>query len=83
MIAIILVFALTGTTVVWIMKPTLRFFFGDQIPVWARIVYYILILPVYNIVLLFYGFIFGQFNFFVEFEKRFLRRIFSSSKKKE
>jgi hypothetical protein len=82
-IAIILVFALTGSTVVWIMKPTLRFFFGNEIPIWARIAYYILILPVYNIVLLCYGFIFGQFNFFFEFEKRFFKRIFYRSKKKE
>jgi len=39
------------------------------------ILYYILILPVYNLFLLFYGFIFGQFNWFWEFEKRFFRRM--------
>ncbi len=76
-IAILICFALTGTTVVWIMKPTLRFLFGNEIPVWAKIVYYILILPIYNLILLFYGFVFGQFNFFLEFEKKTFRRITS------
>lgn len=80
-IAILLVFALTGTTVVVVMKPLLRFFFGNEIPAWARIVYYILILPIYNLILLFYGFLFGQFRFFLAFEKKFFSRIFSRKKK--
>jgi hypothetical protein len=33
-----------------------------------------LILPVYNVFLLFYGFVFGQFRFFWNFEKRFFSR---------
>jgi len=39
------------------------------------VVYYILILPVYNVILLLYGFVFGQFRFFLDFEKRFLKRL--------
>ena len=78
-------FALTGTTVVYISKPLLAAIFGyEAIPVWARIVYYILILPVYNLFLLGYGFLLGQFSFFWEFEKRFLSRfssIFGGRKK--
>ncbi|HTH56601.1 MAG TPA: DUF6787 family protein [Cyclobacteriaceae bacterium] len=76
-IAILLCFALTGTTVVWLMKPLLGFIFGGEVPLWAKAAYYIFILPVYNLVLLFYGFIFGQFHFFLEFEKRFFKRIAS------
>lgn len=79
--AILIVFALTGSTVVFIMKPLLRFFFGEEIPMWARILYYILILPIYNLILLFYGFLLGQYRFFIEFEKRFFGRIFSREKK--
>lgn len=74
-IVILFVFALTGTTVVYIAKPLLKWFFQpDPIPTWAKISYYILILPIYNLILLGYGFIFGQFKFFYEFEKRFLNR---------
>ena len=80
-LAILLCFALTGTTIVWLMKPLLRFLFGNEIPLWAKAAYYVLILPIYNLVLLFYGFIFGQFNFFLEFEKRFFRRIVSLFRK--
>ena len=80
-IAILLCFALTGTTVVWLMKPMLKFFFGTEVPVWAKVVYYILILPIYNLILLFYGFVFGQFHFFLEFEKKGLRRLTSLFKK--
>jgi len=78
---IIIVFALTGTTVVYIAKPILRWIFEpNPTPTWARVAYYILILPVYNIFLLAYGFAFGQFRFFFEFEKRFFNRIFSKFK---
>lgn len=74
-INILLVFACTGLTVVWLMRPILHFLFGDQIPAWAKVLYYVLILPIYNLVLLFYGFVFGQFRFFWEFEKGFFRRL--------
>jgi hypothetical protein len=47
---------------------------------WASITYFILILPVYNVFLLFYGFVFGQFKFFWEFEKKFFKRIFGGRK---
>lgn len=74
---ILLVFACTGTTVALLAKPLLRAIFSpDEVPIWAKVVYYILILPVYNIFLLMYGFIFGQFAFFWNFEKRFFSRMF-------
>jgi hypothetical protein len=77
-ILILIVFACTGTTVVYIAKPILKWCFEPKpVPMWGRILYYILILPVYNVFLLAYGFLFGQFKFFYEFEKRFLNRIFS------
>jgi hypothetical protein len=80
-LVILLVFACTGLTVVYCMKPALRLIFGDVIPVWARIAYLILILPVYNLVLLMYGFLFGQFRFFWEFEKKFFNRMVSAFKR--
>jgi hypothetical protein len=80
-ILILLVFTCTGLTVVYLMKPVLKSFFGTIVPVWATVAYYILILPIYNIFLLLYGFAFGQFQFFWNFEKRTMRRIFSIFRK--
>jgi len=40
------------------------------------VLYYVLILPVYNLFLLIYGALFGQFKFFWAFEKRFFGRLF-------
>ncbi|HMP99926.1 MAG TPA: prolipoprotein diacylglyceryl transferase [Cyclobacteriaceae bacterium] len=78
-IIVLIVFACTGTTVLLIKKPLFAWWFpdGDK-PLWASISYWILIFPVYNVFLLGYGFLFGQFKFFWEFEKKFFNRIFSS-----
>ena len=81
-IVVLLVFACTGFTVLFIKKPILLFLAGEKgNTLLASVLYYILILPLYNVILLAYGFLFGQFNFFWEFEKRFLGRIFSSRHK--
>ena len=80
-IIILVVFACTGFTVFFIKKPLLNFLAGNQgNSTLATILYYIFILPVYNILLLCYGFVFGQFNFFWDFEKRFFKRIISNFK---
>ncbi|HNK85686.1 MAG TPA: diacylglyceryl transferase, partial [Flavobacteriales bacterium] len=73
---ILVVFACTGFTVVYLKRPLIDLVAGDgEKPLWFSILYYVLILPVYNVLLLVYGAILGQFRFFWEFEKRFLRRI--------
>ncbi|HTE33663.1 MAG TPA: DUF6787 family protein [Chryseolinea sp.] len=80
-IVVLIVFACTGFTVLFIKRPILHFLAGDRgDSVTASIIYYVFILPIYNIVLLGYGFLFGQFNFFWEFEKRFFNRIFKKKK---
>lgn len=75
---ILLVFACTGFTVLFIKRPLFEYWFplGDK-PAWASVLYWIFILPVYNMFLLFYGFLFGEFRFFWNFEKRFFNRIIS------
>jgi hypothetical protein len=73
---ILIVFACTGFTVMFLKKPVVAFFTGGEQSLVFSITYYILILPVYNLFLLIYGFIFGQFKFFWEFEKRFFKRMF-------
>jgi len=81
-IIVLVVFACTGFTVLFIKKPILHFLAGEQgDSVTASVIYYLLILPLYNVILLAYGFLFGQFNFFWEFEKRFFNRIFRRTKK--
>lgn len=73
---ILLVFACTGFTVMFLKRPIVGFFTeGGETPLLFSIVYYILVLPVYNLILLVYGFVFGQFSFFWNFEKRMFSRI--------
>jgi hypothetical protein len=73
-LVILVVFALTGFSIMF-----LRHFLADHFEWaranWFRNIYYWIIFPVYNLVLLMYGFIFGKFTFFWEFEKRFFKRI--------
>jgi hypothetical protein len=82
-ILILLVFACTGFTVLLLKQPLFAWWFpsGDR-PLWASVLYWILILPVYNIFLLLYGLLFGQFRFFWEFEMRFFKRLVSTFNKK-
>lgn len=81
---VLLVFAMTGTTVLLLKKPLLLMAFPDgDHPVWFSILYYVLILPVYNGILLVYGALFGQFSFFWEFEKKFFRRMTGQKKTDE
>lgn len=76
-VLILVVFACTGTTILFLKKPIVAYFVGEgEQPLLFTILYYILILPVYNVFLLIYGALFGQFRFFWEFEKRFLMRCF-------
>ena len=73
---ILFVFACTGTTVLILKKPVVNYFAGADNPsVLFSVLYYILILPIYNGILLVYGFIFGQFRFFWNFEKKMLTRM--------
>ncbi|MFY0607298.1 MAG: prolipoprotein diacylglyceryl transferase [Cyclobacteriaceae bacterium] len=75
-VLILIAFACTGFTVLFLREPIVGYFTaeGEQ-NVWFSIIYYILIFPVYNIILLIYGFLLGQFRFFWEFEKKTFRRI--------
>lgn len=83
-VIVLIVFAYTGFTILFIKKPLLSWLAGEQgDTTLASVLYYVFILPLYNIVLLGYGFIFGQFKFFWEFEKRFMERFFSWLKRKK
>jgi hypothetical protein len=82
-IIVLIVFACTGFTVLFLKKPLLTFLAGDKgNSALATVLYYIFILPIYNILLLGYGFLFGQFSFFWDFEKRMMERFFTRVKRK-
>ena len=76
-IIILLVFALTGTTVVRLQKYFFWMFdFGEATPNWLKTTLYLLIVfPLYQVLLLFYAFCFGQFSFFWNKFKRLGRAI--------
>ena len=75
-LVILLVFTCTGFTVLFLKRPVVAWITGGEQTLVFSVLYYLLILPVYNLLLLFYGAVFGQFRFFWEFEKRFFGRLF-------
>lgn len=81
---ILVVFACTGFSVLYVKK---LFFVWTGIdahtPAWIRVcITLFIILPLYQVILLGWGWIFGKFNFFWEFEKKTFSRIMSIRKRK-
>jgi hypothetical protein len=74
-VLVLVVFACTGFTILFIKNPILDFFGVEKGGFLNTFLYLLLVLPLYQIFLLVYGFIFGQFNFFWEKEKQIFRRI--------
>lgn len=81
-VLILMVFACTGFSVLYVEEWILVLLgVPKDIADWLRVLLFFLItLPIYQILLLFFGFIFGQFRFFLAFEKRFFSRIFGRKK---
>lgn len=79
---VLIVFAFTGSTVLFI-KPFLFDLIGfDSVEGIAGILLYIvMIFPLYQLLILVYGFIFGQFAFFWAWEKKMVQRMFGRRKK--
>lgn len=76
-IVVLIVFAMTGTTIVLIKPFILESLIGStSLSGWYSVAYYVLILPIYNLFLLVYGALLGKFKFFWDFEKRMIQRIF-------
>lgn len=75
---IFIVFAITGYSSLQLAKPFLNLIGISETfePYWLyRVLRLVLIFPNYQILLVFVGFIFGQFKFFWEFEKKMLTRM--------
>ncbi len=77
-IIILIVFAVTGSTASYIGKPILSFLnitienFGN-FSYW--VVRILLLFIMYQFLLVFFGWLFGQYKFFWNFEKKMLRRL--------
>ena len=72
---IIVVFAITGSCSAYLAKPFLALLgiTKDSVSGWVYYpLYILLIFPVYQVLLVFFGFVFRQFDFFWAFEKKML-----------
>ena len=84
-VMIIIVFSVTGMTVV-LVRPVIFSWFNytEATPFWLKAVtYLLLIFPMYQILILVYGALLGQFSFFWEKEKRLFRLIFKGLRLKK
>jgi hypothetical protein len=72
-VMVFIVFGLTGTSVVFL-KPAIFNFFGMEqiVGVKGFLLYCLLIFPLYQVLLLFYGTVLGQFAFFWKWEKKMI-----------
>lgn len=73
LIKIMTVFSLAGMNVSLVRKPLFHVLgLGATTPLWVKTIAYILfVFPTYQLSLLLYGFIFGEFDFFLEKQKKF------------
>ena len=74
---IFIVFALTGSASAWLSKP-FCFWLGivkEDLNFWFTPVRLLLIFPLYQVLLVLIGFLFGQYKFFWAFEKKMLKRM--------
>lgn len=77
-VLILIVFAINGSFAAWVANPVMSFLGLERGEVSGFIFWplrVLLIFPIYQLTLPIVGFIFGQFNFFWAFEKKFLSRL--------
>ena len=74
MVVILIVFAITGMTVLRLSRYVVEALIGSDAPSWQYwTVKLLVIVPMYEVLLLSIGILFGQRRFFVEKQKRLLR----------
>ena len=77
MIRVFIVFAVTGSSSMFVGRPIMKFIGitkENLNPILYWVLFIIIGLLFYQILLVIFGWIFGQFRFFWEFEKKMLRR---------
>ncbi|MGD1839315.1 MAG: DUF6787 family protein [Thermonemataceae bacterium] len=68
---ILVVFALTGFSAMYLKRFLFSWWGIDQLAWgWRLLLWFVIVLPLYQVLLLSYGFLFGQFNFFYKFVKK-------------
>jgi hypothetical protein len=77
LVLILLVFSLSGFSILFVTNPIFSWLGidADTSMVLKTTLRILLIIPIYQLLLLIYGFLFGQFGFFWEKEKRMIRWI--------
>ncbi|HSR69455.1 MAG TPA: DUF6787 family protein [Acidobacteriota bacterium] len=87
LVGVLAAFSLAGSSVLFVGRPILGWVLPQDAPTWLRVVgYLLLIVPLYQVLLLMWGTLFGQFRFFWEREKklgRFLMGLLSGGKEEE
>jgi len=77
LILILIVFSITGSASAWVSKPFAEWMglSSEMMPMWLfTLVRLIIIFPIYNLILIIIGTLFGQFKFFWAFEKKMFSR---------
>ncbi len=78
LIIIFLIFAISGSLTIYLSTPVLNFFNLNQY-IDSSILYFfvrvLLIFPLYQLVLLLVAFVFGELNYFIEFEKKTFKKL--------
>ena len=80
---IFIIFSISGSLTLYLSFPIIKFlnitnyFHNYFIQILIRL---IIIFPLYQIVLIFVGILFGEMKYFIEFEKKFFKKIFSRTK---
>lgn len=77
LILILIVFSITGSASAWVSKPFAEWMglSNEMMPMWLfTLVRLIIIFPIYNLILIIIGTLFGQFKFFWAFEKKMFSR---------
>ena len=74
---IILVFAITGSASAWLSKPFCMWLgiTKESLGFWFTPIRLLMIFPIYQVLLVLIGFLFGQYRFFWAFEKKLLRSL--------
>ena len=77
LVIILIVFAITGSASAWLSRPFCEWIgiskedFGS----WFTLIRLIIIFPIYQVLLVAFGALFGQFSFFWNFEKKMLKNM--------
>ncbi|MFH7002532.1 DUF6787 family protein [Flavobacterium bizetiae] len=76
-IIILIVFAITGSASAWLSRPfcELLGITKEDFGGWFTLIRLLIIFPIYQVLLVAIGTIFGQFRFFWNFEKKMLKNM--------